>query len=261
MTQALILQNVAHEGPGRILPALRDQGISVDIRKLFQGDEVPADTDALLVVVMGGPMGVNDADFKQFPFLAQEFDLLKKRVAKDQGVLGICLGAQLLASAGGGKVYPNINPKTNEKIGEIGFAPINLPFPGGTEPILHGVRDGALMFHWHFDTFDLPKLPPPATSTPTPTPPPTGNALLATTPQCKNQAYRFKSRLWGFQFHFEMTRDGIEAMIAHAAEDWRKVLGDAGDVKIRSDADQYFDEYERTGNAILRNLLKGLKRG
>ena len=276
MSKAIVLQHVAHEGPGRIMPVLRDFGIPVEIRRLFVGDEVPSPTeDVRILIVMGGPMGVNDADFAKYPFLKLELELLKAFRADDRPVLGICLGAQLLAAAGGAKVYPNVKmaapakpgepPKPAEPIvplPEIGWGPISLPFPGGTEPILFGLRDGTSMFHWHFDTFDLPKLPapppPPAGSPPGP-PPPTGNALLASTRICRNQAYRFKNRLFGFQFHFEMDNDGIEAMLEHAREDWQKALGSDGAAKIREDTKRFYSEYERLGNRVIRNLVDFLK--
>ena len=84
---------------------------------------------------------------------------------------------------------------------EIGWGPVNFPFPGGTEPIVMGLIDGTPMFHWHFETFDLPKLPAPPNPAPPPAPPPpTGNALLTSSKLCRNQAFRFKTRLFGFQF-------------------------------------------------------------
>src|SRR5438477_586750 len=124
---------------------------------------------------------------------------------------------------------PGQPPKPVEPIvplPEFGWAPVTFPFPGGTEPMVMGMIDGAPMFHWHFDTFDLPKLPPPANAAPPPAPPPpTGNSLLSSSRLCKNQAFRFKTKLFGFQYHFEMTADGIAAMLANAKEDWTKVLG------------------------------------
>ncbi|HEX2972344.1 MAG TPA: gamma-glutamyl-gamma-aminobutyrate hydrolase family protein [Tepidisphaeraceae bacterium] len=167
MSRAIVLQHVAHEGPGRIVPVFRDFGIPVEIRHLYRGDEVPSDLEEMRVlIVMGGPMGVGDTGKPEYPFLTKEAELLKRMVKLDRPVLGICLGAQLLAQAGGAKVYPNIKPgKSPEAPGkpmpEIGWGPIKLPFPGGTEPIMMGLHDGTQMFHWHFDTFDLPKLPPP----------------------------------------------------------------------------------------------------
>src|SRR5687767_11630613 len=111
MSKAVILQHVAHEGPGRIIPAFRDYGIPTEVRRLDKGDEVPTDLDEVRVlIVLGGPMGVADVGGTKFPFLAKEVETLQRLVAADRPVLGICLGAQLLAHAAGAKVYPNTKP-------------------------------------------------------------------------------------------------------------------------------------------------------
>src|SRR6188508_1742203 len=109
MSRAIILQHAPHEGPGRIVPVLRDFGIPTEVRHLYKGDEVPTDLDELRVlVVLGGPMGVKDVGNEKFPFLAKEVELLKRMISFDRSVLGICLGAQLIAHAAGAKVYPNV---------------------------------------------------------------------------------------------------------------------------------------------------------
>src|SRR5690349_22382497 len=111
MSKAVILQQVPHEGPGRIVPVFRDYGIPTEVRHLYRGDEVPTDLDELRVlVVLGGPMGVADVGNEKYPFLATEVETIKRLVAADRPVLGICLGAQLLAHAASAKVYPNARP-------------------------------------------------------------------------------------------------------------------------------------------------------
>ncbi len=251
MSTAVILQHVEHEGPGRIEQVFRDFGIPVQLRRLDRGDEVPTAIDGIRVlVVMGGPMGVVDIGDARYPFLKHEVTLLQRMMDHDRAVLGICLGAQLLAHAAGAKVYAAPTP-------EIGWAPVSFPFPGGTEPIVQGVHDGMMVFHWHFDTFDLPKLPPPAN--PLPGPPQPGSVLLSSTKSVKNQAFRLKNRLFGFQYHFEMDRAGIEAMLVHGEDDWQKVLGADGDRRIRQDTELLYMQYERLGNRILRNFVQYLK--
>ena len=266
MSKAVILQQVAAEGPGRIVPVFRDFGIRLDIRHLYNGDEVPSDLDEVrTLIVLGGPLGVADVGKPEYPFLAKEVDLLKRALQIDRAVLGICLGAQLLAHAAGAKVYPNMRPGASAdappvSAPELGWLPVAFPFPGGTEPIVMGMHDGMMVFQWHYDTFDLPKLPAPANAPPPPAPaPPTGNALLSSSRLCKNQAFRFKNRLFGFQYHMELTPKEIDAILTAGKKDIVKVLGPEGEAKIRQDTEKYYPHYARLGDKLLRNFIQFLK--
>ena len=132
--------------------------------------------------------------------------------------------------------------------------------PGGTEPIVMGMHDGMQVFHWHYDTFELPKLPTPAGAPPPPAPqPPAGNALLCSSRACKNQGFRFKNRLFGFQWHLELTLSGIEAILAAGKEDVAKVLGPAGESAIARDTVAYYSQHARLGDKLLRNFVQFLK--
>jgi GMP synthase (glutamine-hydrolysing) len=241
MSYAFILQQAPAFAPGRVMPVLRDFGIPVTVRRLFAGDEVPTDLDEIrMIVALGGPMGVGEIGSDRYPFLAREVELIKRMIALDRPILGIGLGSQLLAHACGAKVGPAPMP-------EFGWHPITLPFPGGTEPMVMGLSDGAPMFHWHQDTFDLPRLPgsPPA---------PPGSALLCSTKACKNQAFRFKNRLFGFQFHFELTAAEMEAISAAAPPEQRQAAGD-----LAAETARHLHRYSRLGERILKNFVQFTK--
>jgi GMP synthase (glutamine-hydrolysing) len=273
MSSAVILQNDSAFGPGKIIPAFRDFGIPTIVRRLDRGDEVPQDLDAIRVlIVLGGRLRVADAEGDKFPFLAKEIALLKRLVQHDRPTLGIGLGAQLLAAAAGAKVYPNVKMAPPAKPGEpprpvepveplpeYGWGPVTFPFPGGTEPIVMGMIDGAPMFHWHADAFDLPRLPPPANPPPPPAPPPpTGNSLLSSTRTCRNQAFRFKNRLFGFQYHFEFTESDIDAILTSGKEELAKIGPDA-EAKTREATAKNFSRYRRLGDRVITNFVEFLK--
>ena len=276
MSKVVVLQHVPYEGPGRIVPVFRDFGIQVEVRRLFAGDEVPTDLDEVrALVVLGGPMSVADAGRDAYPFLAREVDLLTRMVKHDRPVLGICLGAQLLAHAAGAKVYPNVQkvrervvtpgpsePEEREverPVPEIGWLPVTFPFPGGTEPLVFGCNDGAMMFHWHFDTFDLPKLPAPPNMPASAPPPQAGSVLMSSSKLCKNQAFRFKSRLFGFQYHFEFTPADVEAIASAQRDTILKVLGSDGERRLREETARFYPRYARLGDRILQNFVQFLK--
>jgi GMP synthase (glutamine-hydrolysing) len=263
MSKVLILQHAPYAGPGRIIDVFRDFGIPCQTRQLHRGDEVPADLDEIRVlIVLGGPMRVADVESSEYPFLRQEVEVLRRMVAHDRSVLGIGLGAQLLAFAAGAKVYPNTTGGSNpdepgKPAPEYGWGEVTFPFPGGTEPIVFGMVDGAPMFHWHRDTFDLPKIPAPTVLPPGAPAPPAGNALLSSSKRCRNQAFRFKTRLFGFQYHFELKPDQIEQMLQ--TPEAREMLGDPGIAHTREQTRSLYGRYERLGNRLLTNFVQFMR--
>jgi len=181
--RALILTHAPHEHAGLVGHALAGE---IDTRALYRGDPVPTSAAAYdLVVAMGGPMSAWDD--AAHPFLAAEARLLAGAARAGACVLGICLGAQLLARGLGARVYRN-------RARELGIAPIALTDDGRADPLLAPL-DGADVLHWHDDTFDLPA----------------GAVRLASTELTPNQAFRFGARAWGVQFHVECDTAMIRA--------------------------------------------------
>lgn len=183
-----ILQHVSFEGPGAIAPWLEQRGAVIERCELFRGDPLPQPGSDEALVAMGGPMGVHDR--QQHPWLAGELELLQRALQQDLPVLGICLGAQLMAQALGARVEPG--PER-----EIGWWPLQV-HPGADLPL----ADGSSVFHWHGDRFSLPP----------------GCRPLASTAACPQQAFR-RGRALGLQFHLETTPHGLDALIQHGSEE------------------------------------------
>ncbi|MEM6314102.1 MAG: type 1 glutamine amidotransferase [Planctomycetota bacterium] len=247
----VLLQHDADFGPGYLTSALGDFGIPTSVVKLHDGGAVPDDLDEIrMLISLGGNARVDDGGFDE------ELAALEKFVDADRPVIGIGLGAQLLAKAAGAEVMENRTQGDDPQPAPVaGWTPIKLPFPGGTDPIMFGLHDGARFFSFHRDTFTLPKLPPPPGYDPDKPgpPPPTGNLLLASTPHCKNAAFRFKTSAYGFQFHFELTPVDIEAILITNAE---TIPAHTTIDELRSDTKVHADRAETLARRLIENIVQ-----
>jgi GMP synthase (glutamine-hydrolysing) len=236
--QALVLQHTPTEGPERVATLLAARGIGLEVRALYGGDPVPDDLPPdQPLIVMGGPMGVGDVDDARFPFLAAEIALLRRLVARDAPVLGICLGSQLLAAAAGARVYPNTRPGPGgapEPAREVGWGVVDFRL-SPDEPALAGIPPSAPMLHWHGDTFELPR----------------GAIHLASTPVCRHQAFRLGRRQLGFQFHCEVEAETIAVWVREDADFVRAANGADGGPPILADTARHY----RTARPIWDRLI------
>lgn len=194
--RAHYLQHVPFEGLGSIEPWLRRAGYEVTATRFYDSGELPRPAEVDLVVAMGGPMSVNDE--RQYPWLAAEKRFIGAVIELQRPVLGVCLGAQLIASACGAAVYPN-------KVKEIGWLPIQGVAPDGDgdacveQPATFRFPPFLEVFHWHGDTFDLPD----------------GAVRLARSNGARNQAFQLGGSVVGMQFHLDTTPDGARALVEH----------------------------------------------
>lgn len=177
--RVLAFRHVPFEGLGLIESALLLRGIDFDYCDLFRLRATAPPADAYDgFIFLGGPMSVND----ELPFLLEEMRLIERAARRDAPVLGICLGAQMIARALGGYVYRNA-----EK--EIGWFDIHLTEAGRRDPVLGGLAPVETVFHWHSDTFELPR----------------EAEWLAWSQLTRHQAYRIGRSIYGLQFHPEVT--------------------------------------------------------
>ena len=240
MKSAVILQHTPTEGPERIAPLLAARGVAYETLAVYDGAPVP---DIIgpgrMVIVMGGPMGVADAGSPKYPFLAAEIALLRRLLARETPILGICLGSQLLAAAAGARVFPNTRPGPDGKPipqREVGWGPIDLH--NLTEPALAGLPAQPLVVHWHGDTYDLPP----------------GAVHLASTPVCRHQAYRI-GRAFGLQFHPELERETIATWVREDADYVHGALGPEGGARILADTDRLYAGAQPIWDRLLGNIL------
>lgn len=185
---ACVFQHVPFEGLGHIEPWLLRAGFQISYTRLFNSDETPDPRTVDFLVILGGPMSVNDEHLH--PWLVTEKQWLRSFLKTGKPVLGICLGAQLIANTLGSRVFPNREQ-------EIGWFPIEglshghpsaFHFPPATE-----------VFQWHGETFDLPP----------------GAIHLARSQACENQAFQIGQAI-GLQFHLETTPESVRALIQHS---------------------------------------------
>lgn len=189
--KAVALRHVAFEDLGVVAPLLRRRGFDVTYLEAGVDALTPA-IAADLLIVLGGPIGVYESD--KYPFITREIRMIERRLARGRPVLGICLGAQLIAAALGARVYP-------AGVKELGWFPISLTDAGRRSCVKYLAAPRRVL-HWHGDTFDLPD----------------GATLLASTAEVANQAFQLPGAL-ALQFHAEVDAKGLERwLIGHTCE-------------------------------------------
>jgi len=190
----LFVQHVPFENPGAIMKWAEKQGHGCFVSRLFTGEELPPMDSWDWLVILGGLMSVHDE--AEYPWLVSEKRYIAEAIRKQKTVIGICLGAQLIAEVLGAKVYPN-----EQK--EIGWFPVRWTQTGLKMPLFQSFPEETLVFHWHGETFDLPE----------------GAKLLASSTACKNQAFVYGQSVYGFQFHLEMMQDNIQLIVENCGDE------------------------------------------
>jgi GMP synthase (glutamine-hydrolysing) len=209
--RVLAFRHVPFEGAGRIEEVLCKRGITLEYVDLYRADAREPDVrSAAGLIFLGGPMSMND----DLPYLRREMEIFEDARNRCQPVMGICLGAQLIAKATGARVYPNASK-------EIGWFDLHLTEAGAADPLLADASRTETVFHWHGETFDLPA----------------GALWLAYSDHCRNQAFRIGTSVYGLQFHLEITPGMIE--------DWSAREENGADVRLLDSPLDAFRHTER----------------
>jgi len=186
MPRLLVFQHVPYEILGTLNPLFKRSGFRIRYVNFGRHPDAQPSLEGYDgLVVLGGPMSVYET--KKYPYLTTELHLIEEAIQKDIPVLGVCLGAQLIAKALGARVT-----KSGEK--EIGWHDVSRTHEAKKDPVVGHFRDSEKIFQWHGDTFDTPK----------------EAVHLASSQTCSNQAFRYGKRVYGFQFHLEVDEPMIE---------------------------------------------------
>ena len=229
------IYHMDYEGLGGIENWLVERGHTLTESKLYLGDSLPSVDSFDWLIVMGGAMNIYEEE--AYPWLVSEKALIRDALNQNKKVLGICLGAQLLADALGAKVLKN-------KVKEIGWYPINLTPEAESllaVPSTPTELAGDLtVFHWHGDTFELPQ----------------GAIPLATSVGCRNQAFIYGTNAVGLQFHLEMAEADIERLVQHGSDE----LVDGPYIQTAEEIQLLTRKHAPAAANLLHSLLLGLER-
>ena len=223
-------RHVPYEGLGHIETWAKKHGHELSVTEFYNGHVLP-DIDSIdWLIVMGGSMSVYD---ENIPWLKDEKDFIKKVIDAGKTVIGICLGAQLIADVLGAGVYPN-----KEK--EIGWWPVKLTPEGEKNPLLMDLPEEFVTFHWHGDTFDIPK----------------EATHLISSDVCSNQAFLYNDKVLALQFHFEMTEDAVKDIVENGRHELVEAPHIEPEERILSQAGYFIPDNNKWLEMILDRLAK-----
>ncbi len=218
----LIIKHIDVEGPGLIEHCLKQGKIPYRILNLKPSVRFPKLEDITHIVLLGGPMSVYEED--RYPFLRDEDLFIKEAIQRGKAILGICLGAQLIAKALGAKVF-------KAPVKEIGWYEVSLTKIGSQDPLFSELPKTFSVFQWHEDTFEIPR----------------SGKLIATSSPVSHQAFRYGEKVYGLQFHLEVT----EAMI----QEWTETCEEESKAEIATETEIKIETYIRRGISFLTNFF------
>jgi len=228
----LIVKHVEVEGPGLIEDCLKQEKIPFQVLCLESGLHLPKLDNLTHIVFLGGPMNVYEED--RYPFLIEEDLFIKEAIQRGKSILGICLGAQLIAKALGAKVF-------KASVKEIGWYDVSLTRIGSIDPFFSHLPRTFPVFQWHGDTFEIPH----------------GAVLIATSSVVPHQAFRYGDNAYGLQFHLEVTQDIIREWMESYEEEFEEPHPPfLSKQQILAETQAKIEPYKRVGMTFLRNFFR-----
>tara|TARA_B100000965_G_scaffold262213_1_gene221189 strand:+ start:114 stop:854 length:741 start_codon:yes stop_codon:yes gene_type:complete len=235
MSRLLVLQHIEREGPGLFRYIADKKGYKLCIFRLDLGDSLPELNDGDLLLVLGGPMGIRDIGNPKFPWLNNEVDLIKEALNQKIGIIGVCLGAQLLAYAAGGDIEVLEEEVSRQPLAEIGWHTVSSTLLNKNNKLTTFLIEPFPVLHWHGDRILLPN----------------SAELIASSIRCKEQLFQIGSLAYGIQFHVEVENDMVNRWIKEDIHFVSSALGRDGQSILKKQQKEY-------GNKTLKARLKFL---
>lgn len=220
------MQHVPFEDSGYIKTWAEQNDHQLTGTLLFDDQELPSPQKIDALVVLGGPMGVGDE--AEYSWLKREKSFIKECISQNKKVLGICLGAQLIANV----LRASVAPMAQK---EIGWFPLEWTNEAKQHPLFESLPQQQTVLHWHGDRFEIPE----------------GALPLAGSKGCDNQGFLWNDQVLGLQFHLEMTRDGLAALIKNSTYELVRAKGpfiQDADIMLN---DGFFEENNRVMHQLL----------
>jgi len=229
-----VFQNEECEHLGVFSKILNENNISYQYIKLYEEEEIPNLNDYSAIIILGGPMNVYEE--RKYPFLKKENSSIKEALKINKPMLGICLGAQIIARAAGAKVYP-------AKRKEIGWFTIDLTIEGKKNEVFKSLERQLTVFQWHGDTFDMP----------------TGSNKLVTSNLIPNQAFSIGKTTYALQFHLEVTKQMISEWVNRYADELASLKEEVDTDKMMKYSEHYIQPLNKHASLLFSNFLRLLR--
>ncbi len=236
------MQHIDREGPDLVADIALEQGMTIQTIRPDQGEPLPdpVSTQNTIALLLGGPMSVGERHQDELAWMQRELDWLAVWHQHNKPVLGICLGAQLLAVAAGGAVQPLQVGLPPQPLKEVGYGAIHWLTKPSNEPLLMGLQPSELVLHWHGDRIQLP---PTAT-------------LLGSSLHCPEQVFRIGRNAVGLQCHMELTTNNLGRWIQEDLDYVVSAMGKNGPEQLRQDSEQFGASIQQQGGRLIRNILQ-----
>ena len=239
MSRLVVLQHLDREGPGLFAKIANERAMDLCIFRLDQSDAVPQLLRGDLLLILGGSMGIRDINNPDYSWMSKELDLIKDALSKNIGIIGVCLGAQLLAFAAGGDVEVLLEESSSNPLPEIGWERIDFR-KTSKEDLCRLWGDVSItVLHWHGDRIVLPP----------------SAELIASSHRCKEQFFRIGDVAYGLQFHLEIEEEMVLRWIVEDNEFIRLGLGENAEFILREQQHNYGIQTSQDRLKLLRRIF------